>query len=91
LCVYDKENNKSETCSIINLHDDVLYFETFPIIENITDKNEYVFFVEAENFISNIANIKNDSMKNLVNVMIKESNLQFDSNPVICILKPAYE
>ncbi|MDR0725213.1 MAG: 6-bladed beta-propeller [Prevotellaceae bacterium] len=89
LCVYEKGNNKSKTCSIINLQDDILYFETFPLIENITDKNEYVFFVEAENFISNIANIKNDSMKNLANVMIKESNLQYDSNPVICILKPA--
>jgi hypothetical protein len=89
LCVYEKGNNKSETYSVMNLQDDILYFETFPIIENITDKNEYVFFTEAEDLINNVANIKNDSMKNLVNVMIKESNLQFDSNPVICILKPA--
>jgi hypothetical protein len=89
LCVYEKETNKSETYSIINLQDDILDFETFPLIENITDKNEYVFFIEAENFISNIVNMKNDSMKNLVSVMIKESNLQIDSNPVICILKPA--
>jgi hypothetical protein len=89
LCIYEKENNKSETYSMINLQDDILHFTTFPIIENITDKNEYVFFIEAEDLINNIANIKNDSIKNLVNVMIKESNLQFDSNPVICILKPA--
>jgi hypothetical protein len=89
LCIYEKVNNKSETYSIINLQDDILYFETFPLIETITDKNEYVFFIEAENLIDNIANIKSDSIKNLVNAMIKESSLQLDSNPVICILKPA--
>jgi hypothetical protein len=89
LCIYEKSNNKSETYSMIDLRDDILYFETFPLIESITDKNEYVFFVEAEDLIENMANIKNDSIKNLVNLMIKESNLQYDSNPVICILKPA--
>jgi flavorubredoxin len=88
LCVYEKGTDKSETYSITNLQDDILYFETFPLIENITDKNEYAFFIEAENLIDNIANMKNDSMKNLVNAMIKESNIKFDSNPVICILKP---
>ncbi|MDR2406810.1 MAG: 6-bladed beta-propeller [Bacteroidales bacterium] len=89
LCIYEKRNNKSETYSFFNLKDDILCFEAFPLVENITDKNEYVFFVEAEDLINNIANIKDDSIKNFINVMIKESNLQFDSNPIICILKPA--
>jgi hypothetical protein len=47
-----------------------------------------MFFVEAEDLIENMTNIKNDGIKNLVNVMTKESNLQFNGNPVICILKP---
>jgi hypothetical protein len=87
ICIYRKDNHKSETYSMFRLQDDILYSGSFPLIENITNENEFVFIAEPESMIKNIANIKNDSIKNAINVMIEKSGIKIDSNPIICVLK----